>query len=95
MPIVPRATFCQRMVQSLGVLVKGPIMGVLVHVRPMETGAAVGRVTEVINIQAFLTKAFHDIFVIWISPAGGNVDHRYVFLIPLAKLRRILYICMV
>ena len=65
----------KRMAQSLLVLLKGPIRGVFVHVSPMEAGAAVRRIPKVVNGEAFLAKAFNHFGVVFVSPAGGNVDH--------------------
>ena len=41
----------------------------------MEAGSAVGRVAEVIDLVAFFAEALDDIFVVGVSPAGGDVDH--------------------
>ena len=52
-PIVLELTLSLRMVQSLTILLKRPIRGVFVNVRPMETIPAVRRVTEVVNTVEF------------------------------------------
>lgn len=69
-----KLTFGQWMVQSVGVLLEGPIRGVFVDVSPMEADAAVRRIPEIIDSQAFFLEAFDNSFVVWVSPAGGDVD---------------------
>ena len=62
------------MVQSLLVLVEAPIWGVLVDVGPVETVAAVGRVAEVVDFVPGLTEARYHLGIIFVPPAGGDVD---------------------
>ena len=69
----------QGVAKAIGIFPEGPVGGVFVHVGPMEASAAVGRIAEVIDGQAFLPEALHDIFIVWVSPAGGDVDHSNVF----------------
>ncbi len=62
------------MSQFFGVLLERPVGGVFVYVGPVETGAAVGRVTEVVDIVVFLAEALDHFGVIGISPAGCDVN---------------------
>ena len=70
-----KLAFGKWMVQSFGVLFKRPIRGVFVHVSPMEPIAAMRWITEVIYGETFGLEAFDYILIIWVSPAGGDVDH--------------------
>ena len=61
--------------QAIGILLERPVGGVFVYVGPVEAGAAVGRVAEVVDIVAFLAEALDHFGVIGISPAGCDVNH--------------------
>jgi hypothetical protein len=62
------------MTQSVGILAKGPVRGVFIDVGPSETAATVGRVPEIVDLVARFTEAGHDFGVVWIPPAGGDID---------------------
>lgn len=34
-----------------------------------------GRIAKIIDIETFLKKTFHDIFVVRVSPTRSNIDH--------------------
>ena len=61
------------MMQPFGVFFKSPVGSILVYISPMETGATVRRVPEIIDIVSFGSKAVYHFRVIGVSPAGGNV----------------------
>ncbi len=61
-------------VEAFGVLGEGPVRGGRVDVGPVEAGAAVGRVAEVVDFVARLAQAPYDFGVVLVSPAGGYVD---------------------
>ena len=66
--------FGEGVVEAFGVLGEGPGGGVRVDVGPVEAGAAVGRVTEVIDFVARSPEAGDDVGVIGVPPAGCDVD---------------------
>lgn len=61
--------------ESFLILLERPILGVFVHVSPMEALATVRWIAEVVYRKAFFLEALYHILVVWVSPAGGNVDH--------------------
>jgi len=60
--------------EAFAVLVEGPVGGGGVDVGPVEAGAAVGRVAEVVDFVARLAQAPYDFGVVLVSPAGCDVD---------------------
>ena len=65
-------------VEAFGVLGEGPFGGVRVDVGPVEAGAAVGRVAEVVDFVARLAQAPYDFGEVLVSPAGGDVDFCHI-----------------
>lgn len=63
-----------RVMQTLGVLLEGPVRGVFVHVGPTESFSAVRRVAEVIDFVAGGAQALDDLGVVLVPPAGGDVN---------------------
>ena len=66
--------FGKRMAETFGVPVEGPIRGVFIDVGPVEAGAAVGRVTEVVDFVAGGPEAGDHFGEIGVPPTGGDVD---------------------
>ena len=66
-------------VEAFAVFFEGPGWGVLVDVGPVEAGAAVGRVAEVVDFVARLAQAPYDFGEVLVSPAGGYVDLCHVW----------------
>ncbi len=69
----------ERVVEAFGVLGEGPVRGGRVDVGPVEAGAAVGRVAEVVYFVARLAQAPYDFGEVLVSPAGGDVDLCHVW----------------
>ena len=66
------------MVQSFGVLLEGSIRGIYIHISPVEPGAAVRRIPEVIDIVTFGLEAIYHLGIVWIPPAGGDIDAGHI-----------------
>ena len=60
--------FSKRMIQSLGILFKGPIGRVFVDISPVETIAAVRRVSEIVNLVASLLESLHHLRKVFVPP---------------------------
>ena len=60
-------------VEAFAVFVEGPVGRVFVDVGPVEAGAAVGRVTEVVDFVSRGAEALHYLCVVFVPPAGGDV----------------------
>ena len=57
-----------------GVLLEGPIRGIYIHISPVEPGAAVRRISEVIDIVTFGLEAICHLGIVRTPPSGGDVD---------------------
>ena len=64
----------QGVLETLCILVEGPVQGVFVDTCPFETVAAVRGIAEVIDAVAFGAEALYHFGKIGVPPAGGDVD---------------------